>query len=416
MRVLWVVNIMMPVAAEAFGEKISNYSGGWLTGGYNALVRDANISLGIAFPHKEVKQTENSEKVCFYTFLEKKNTETMVDRAKEIIESYSPDIIHIYGTEFLHSYVFQNAANELSIPTVISIQGLVSEYAKHFYSDLPYHVIYGLTLRNIVFKDNVFFLKRALQKKGQYEIECIKNAKNVIGRTIWDRACVKAINTNIQYYHNEETLRDSFYEETWDYNKAEKNTLFISQCSSPVKGFHIFLQALAIVKKEIPDIKVFVVGKNILDRRDIKERLNKTYYMEYCRKLIQKKSLGNNIIFLGRLSEHEMVSAMKKANIFVLPSTIENSPNSLCEAMILGVPCIASYVGGVPTLAKEDAVATYQYNSVNVLAHMIVSLLTDNEKQLELSSKAKAVARIRHDRDNNAEVLKKIYYKICGLS
>ena len=111
-----------------------------------------------------------------------------------------------------------------------------------------------------------------------------------------------------------------------------------------------------------------------------------------------------------------MVSAMKKANIFVLPSTIENSPNSLCEAMILGVPCIASYVGGVPTLAEEDAVATYQYNSVNVLAYMIVSLLTDNEKQLELSSKAKAVARIRHDRDNNAEVLKKIYYKICGLS
>ena len=57
--------------------------------------------------------------------------------------------------------------------------------------------------------------------------------------------------------------------------------------------------------------------------------------------------MEDKIEFLGRLSAEGMKQAYLDANVFVMPSTIENSPNSLGEAMLLGVPCVAADVGGV---------------------------------------------------------------------
>lgn len=47
------------------------------------------------------------------------------------------------------------------------------------------------------------------------------------------------------------------------------------------------------------------------------------------------------------LDEKQMVQQYLNANVFVLASAVENSPNSLNEAMITGTPCIVSYVGGI---------------------------------------------------------------------
>ena len=61
------------------------------------------------------------------------------------------------------------------------------------------------------------------------------------------------------------------------------------------------------------------------------------------------------VTFLGSLSGKQMKENYLKANVFVLPSTIENSPNSLGEAMLLGLPCAAADVGGVTDMLESGS-------------------------------------------------------------
>lgn len=65
------------------------------------------------------------------------------------------------------------------------------------------------------------------------------------------------------------------------------------------------------------------------------------------------KFADNSIEFLGILSEDELKNTLLSSDIYVHTAYIDNSPNALCEAMILGLPCIASYVGGISSLMKN---------------------------------------------------------------
>lgn len=71
-----------------------------------------------------------------------------------------------------------------------------------------------------------------------------------------------------------------------------------------------------------------------------------------------------------------------KSQVFVLPSSIENSPNSLGEAMLLGVPCIASDVGGVRCLMTHSVEGLiYPADDPRLLAYDICEMFAHPEKR-----------------------------------
>lgn len=104
------------------------------------------------------------------------------------------------------------------------------------------------------------------------------------------------------------------------------------------------------------------------------------------------------------------------ANVYVMPSAIENSPNSLCEAQMLGTPVVASYCGGTPTLLTEGETGYfYRYEEYEMLAQIVIKLF--GRKDFEnLSAKERDIALLRHDRERNATVLKNVYKEIYHLS
>jgi len=85
-------------------------------------------------------------------------------------------------------------------------------------------------------------------------------------------------------------------------------------------------------------------------------------------------------------------------DVYLHPSRSDNSPNSLCEAMLLGVPCIASTAGGIPSLATDnvDALLVPPGDAYS-LAGAVKSLFSDSSTASRLSEAARQRARVRHD-------------------
>ena len=98
--------------------------------------------------------------------------------------------------------------------------------------------------------------------------------------------------------------------------------------------------------------------------------------------------------FKGALTATQMKEEYLKSNVFVMPSSIENSPNSLGEAMSLGVPIVASYVGGIPDMVEHKKSAfLYDFTEIHMLAHYICSIFADDNLAAELGNNAIARAK-----------------------
>ena len=418
MRILWVINTVLPVISESMG-KVSGTDGGWLTGISNELTKDDDIKLIVCFPYTDGSVNGTVKNIKYYSFPRSglyRYNKQVEDRLYNIIINENPDVVHIFGTEFPHSLSAVNAAERCRIlnKTVISIQGLVSVYAKHYFAGLPSGAIHKFSLRDLLKFDNIRGQKNKYIVRGKYEIEAIKKAKHIIGRTDWDKACVKAINPNAQYHFCNETLRKEFYEGKWEPEKCEKHSIFISNSYYPIKGLHCVLEVMPQILKDFPDAKIYVPGQNPIESSGLKSFLHKTYYGIYLKKLIKRECLGSKIVFLGNLSAEKMRERMLKSNVFILPSSIENSPNTLGEAMLLGVPCIAADVGGVRNMAidKKEALI-YPFDENYILPLYIDTVFNEKDFTAKMAESGREHALKTHNREDNNRVLLNIYYNIA---
>ena len=207
-------------------------------------------------------------------------------------------------------------------------------------------------------------------------------------------------------------MRQPFYQEVWRYEGCKKHRIFASSCVYPVKGFHYLLEAFSIVLERYPDAILSVPGESFF-ARGIKEKLRQQYYFRYLEKLCQERGLTEKIEFLGDLNAHQMKKAYLEANVFALPSTIENSPNSLGEAMLLGVPCVAADVGGVSNLLKTGEGYVYQSTAPYMLAEYIMRVFQMGEEAEKMGALARRHAQLTHDPEGNLEALLAIYRQIA---
>lgn len=420
MDILWLINVPLPEASQLMGEKPSPF-GGWLINAAKDLANKEGVELSIAFPSNKASKFKElkGKNINYYPFIPVKETDNKGIEYNEsfetLLNNLKPDIVHIYGTEIAHTLSMVNTCNKINIKTVISVQGLVSIIEKHMYSNLPIYAIYGNTFRNIIRKDNVSGLKRLFQNRGKNEIEAIKRTNHIIGRTTWDKACSKQINLDAKYHFCNETLRVEFYKHQWDINDCEKYSIFLSQGQYPIKGLHYMLEAMPLILKKFPQTKVYISGKDITKSDSIKDKLLMTYYGKYIRKMIKRLDLERNVVFTGPLDEEKMCQRYLKSHVFVCPSSIENSPNSLGEAMILGVPSIASYVGGIPDMLRDKEEGfLYQHDAPYLLAHYICVIFENQDLALKFSKNARERALKTHDRDENTRRLIEIYNEILS--
>ena len=182
-------------------------------------------------------------------------------RCAAIVREWQPDLVHIHGME--RFYGLLTARKLIQTPTVISIQGLLSSYSEW------YHYFGNKTVGDIVQMHRwmePFVLRGPLWGLHKYrqsaatEREIIHGNFNFLGRTLWDRAHVMAINPLSTYYTVGEVLRQPFWDSQWELKKCRRHRVIFTHAGHPRKGTEVLLDVIPLLKPDYPDIQVCIAG------------------------------------------------------------------------------------------------------------------------------------------------------------
>lgn len=409
MRILWITNTLFPDACGLVGIK-QQVVGGWMFSLANDLLKKhTNLDLAVATTYNGKLFIDSKVNGIRYFLVPIRNklsySEKLEGYWKNIHSLFNPSVVHIHGSEYPVGLAYINACGNLNV--IVSIQGLISVIHRYYLGGLKHtEILSHITLRDLLKVDTLYHQLRNIELRGILERQLLKKTQNIIGRTAWDRSHTNAINPQAKYYFCNETLRKGFYSGRWSIDNCERYRIFVSQAQYPLKGFHQLLKALPLLKEKYPDIKVIVAGNDFVNRNFL---LKKTYD-SYLNSLINKNGLKGVVVFTGELSEEEIIYTFLKSHLFICPSSIENSSNSVGEAQILGVPVIASYVGGMPDLVSDNTTGLlYRYEEIEMLASQIDRIFSDDSLALRLSTAAREQALKRHNRENNVTQLYSAY-------
>jgi glycosyltransferase involved in cell wall biosynthesis len=371
--------------------------GGWMDSLRMAIQGTPQLELGVASPSEIDYQCFEQDGVAFYNILTPIGHGTIsavlrrwqhtteipfgLSKCLEIVERFKPDIIHIHGSESFYGLMIAKT----SIPVVLSIQGIMTIIENSYFGGYTF----ADKLRSLF---SIDFIKGVgpihnylkLKKAAHHEIEIVKTCKYFIGRTEFDRNFVNLVNPKARYYHCDEILRPPFYLKQWELPIHDKKIIYCVTNSAPYKGLVFLLRAINILKNN---------GHN-----NIQLRISGDMFWDMIKKNLERLNLTEDVVLLGWTSPETMVSELKNADVFVHPSYIDNSPNSLGEAMLVGTPCIASYVGGVPSMIdhKKNGLL-FPSGDAYSLAAMLAQLFENPSLAVTLSEGAKVTAKKRHD-------------------
>ena len=421
MKILWLCNIILPAVSNELNLKASNKEG-WLSGICDAVSKEKNFKLAICFPvpkkYAGLKWVINE--IAYYGFYEdtkhpEKYDEKLEGQLKNIVDDFEPDLVHIFGTEYPHTLAMCKCIEDRPrIKSLIGFQGILDIYKHHYFDGLPDSVINCVTFRDFIKRDSLRIQQKKYALRAINEVEAVKKAQHVTGRTPFDKGFSEKVNPDAEYHFLNETLRKEFYQGEWKYDKCEKHSIFLSQGNYPIKGLHVMLEALDMLKYAYDDIKLYVAGDNVTKTETLKDKIKLSAYGKYLLKLIKEYELEDRVVFLGSIDASQIKKQLLNSNVFVCPSTIENSPNSLGEAMILGVPSITSNVGGISGIFERDIDGLMFDNcEAGDLAKCIDDLFKDVPLQIKFSSAASLHAKKTHNSQNNYRRLVEIYEKIC---
>ncbi len=389
-RIAWLTqyDIFRLLPEININRKVTLHSSSWIHSLSEALALNKEIELHIITQTQLVDKTQHLKKNGIYFHVIKYNFPftkkgfpgffpldrltgyySFSKKAKKVINEIKPDILHVHGTEGGY-YI---PASGSKIPCIISIQGIISEYVKIEPSFASYLQL-------------------------PYEHFAVKKNKYFGCRTDFDFDFVKKLNKNAVVFDLPEAMNKIFFERSWKWKApSDLSILFVGSINAR-KGIVDLINAVAIIKKTFPSIHLKIIGGGVRK------------YRNFLKDIIEKNDLQSNVSWLGNRSPDQVASELQQCSLFVLPTLMDNSPNCLAEAMAVGVPSIATRVGGIPSMItdKWDGML-YEKQDVAGLVNLIQQLANDKDLQNELSINARKKAFERNYPTHVSEKYVEVY-------
>ena len=301
----------------------------------------------------------------------------------------------------------------------LSIAGFAGAFSKKFVGKKPFLLKYG--------GDLVF------------EYLCLKkfkgfNPKNGLDETFKFRNGIDGLFHGIEnwYFRTYDLiLPDAFYGKKFLETRGlsgEKihvlpngvNTNLFKPCSDKEKikiklGLNgkIILCAARLVEWKGIDILITAMEKVLKEEKNARLVIGGDGQMETTLKdLVRKKKLEENIDFVGNISRENMLSYFTAADVFVLPSFFDTTPNVLLEAMACGKACVVSDISGIEEVVENDSAAKFAIGDSDALAETILSLLRDDKKRRKFEKRALLRIREEYSQEKAIERYIKIYNEI----
>ncbi len=423
MRVLWLVSITIPAAAAACGLPARDVGGGWLTGQLGALrALDGAPALTVcsvdARTSAPVRGEADGVRFCLLPAGGESDFAALLQG-----ERY--DLVHIWGTEYPAARAMHAAALRAGVPALVGLQGVMDVYAAHVCDGVPARYLRSCFIQRAIDRVVPGGLLDRLQARynalAASEAALLAETRYVTGRTAFDRAAAARLAPRARYFVCNETLRPAFYARpAWrprTFGAAPR--LLMSQGSNyPLKNLHTALQALPALLRRWPGLTLAVAGWPPLDKGPLLRPVIDWMfpYQRYCKRLVRTLGLEGHVRYIGPLDEAAMRQAYLDADVYLLPSYSENSPNSLGEAMLLGLPCVASAAGGTPDMLADgrEGVLYAPPGDAAALAAAIERVLAAPDAGAALGAAARARAQKTHDPAANAAAMAGIYAAILG--
>jgi len=396
-RILWFADGQLPAVTGA-----APSGGGWIEGLRRALEEfHPDVELGIA-SSGTVEHEPFSVGNCTYFHiappsLDGRVTRVLrrwrhnpvpagaVERCEKIALTYAPDVVHIHGAE----HYFGLVVPRLRVPAVVSLQGMATVYRRFALGDrdIP-GVMREVPTRAFVLGGGSLHEYFDLCARARVEARIVASCDDFMGRTEWDRAVLRMMRPEARYHEVGEVLAEPFYRTKWSGPPSGEEILYCTAGDSPLKGVEALLEALLLLRQSgVRSPRLRLAGG-----------VAQSAAAKRMTKLLRTPALRGAVELLGRCTPDQIAEELAQASAFVLPSRIENSPNALCEAMVVGTPCIAAAVGGVPSL-MQDGVDGLLYHDADpyALAGKIDRLLGAPVAAERLGASGRARALQRHD-------------------
>lgn len=150
----------------------------------------------------------------------------------------------------------------------------------------------------------------------------------------------------------------------------------------PKKGVVNLIDAIPLILEKLPDIE-FLIGGNGSLFNEIKDRL-------------ERDGLSDKVNLTGWLSNDGVVHYLNQMRLFILPSYEEGLPNIILEAMACGTPVLATPVGGIPDVIRDERTGfILKDNFAESIARGVVKALNHPEL-LEITKSAWALVESKY--------------------
>ncbi len=416
-KVLWFSNTPALGAEFINGNSKIKGTGGWLNALNSEMSERIDLYVAFHYPYRHDGFTyKNTNYYPIYSgnllldlikkrFFTSVTDDEFLNLYLNIIREVQPDIIHIHGTE----NSFLCLLNKTNIPIVVSIQGNLTVYNHKYYSGFYGKYLYQIktfSFKNFIIGFEYFKKsKNRLSKMALIEFERMKEIQYVIGRTDWDFRLTRTLSPKSHYFIGDELLRDSFYKSKWS-NPYESGKLiiFTTNGDNYYKGLETVFHCISELQKNLVDVEWRIAG---VDKDSL--------VFSICKKFLGGKFPNSGFKLLGSLDEDNLVSNLLESHLYVMPSHIENSPNNLCEAMILGIPSIATFAGGTGSVLKDgEEGILIQDGDPWVMAGAIMDLRSNYNKAILYGENARKRALKRHNHEQVANQYLSVYKNIVN--